>query len=330
MSTIRDVAAQAGVSVTTVSRVLNNDRTLSVTEETRDRIYAAAEALGYRKKTVRSPVRQIALLYWLTKQEELHDVYFQALRQTLESQAREHNVELRLYTVEDGIDAVAPDTRGFIAVGRFSARELSRLRELTPHGVFVDTVPDQDHYDAVRPDLAWMTRKAVDFFVAREHTRIGFIGGVDYDPDTRERRIDIREQTFRDALGTLGLLDDAAIFTGSQFSVEDGYRLMLQALETLGNGLPTAFFVAADPIAVGCLQALNERGIAVPGRVSVLSINDISVAKYVSPPLSTFHIDVEELCRTAVSLLLERVTGGRTLGKTVYLTAELVIRKSAV
>ena len=89
--------------------------------------------------------------------------------------------------------------------------------------------------------------------------------------------------------------------------MENGYHLMDKAVETLGEKLPTAFFTAADPIAVGCLQALNEKGIAIPGRVSIISINNISVAKYVSPPLTTFHIDIKELCKNAIELLLEQI-----------------------
>ncbi|WP_315899349.1 substrate-binding domain-containing protein, partial [Klebsiella sp. Kpp] len=72
---------------------------------------------------------------------------------------------------------------------------------------------------------------------------------------------------------------------------------MKNAIDTLGEELPTAFYIAADPIAVGCLQALNEYGIAIPGRVNLISVNNISIAKYVSPPLTTFHIDLMELCK---------------------------------
>ncbi|MFS0724820.1 LacI family DNA-binding transcriptional regulator [Paenibacillus sp. 1P07SE] len=330
MATIKQIAEQAGVSITTVSRVLNNDPSLSVTQDTRDRIYEVAGALGYRKKSLQPPVKPIAFLYWLSEQEELHDVYFKSIRLGIEHQAELHNIELSSYKLSDGIEAVRSDIQGFIAVGRFSSAEMKRLQELTPHGVFVDTAPDPDHYDAVRPDLIWITRKAVDFFLQRGHAQIGFVGGVDFDPDTREVRQDLRETIFRDCLAPRGMLEEEHIFTGPQFSVEDGYELMLGAIDKLGDRLPTAFFVASDPIAVGCLQALNERGIAIPGRVSVLSINNISIAKYVSPPLTTFHIDIEELCRTAVTLLLERVSGSRTLVKTVFLNAELIIRKSAV
>ncbi|WP_020618422.1 LacI family DNA-binding transcriptional regulator [Paenibacillus daejeonensis] len=330
MATLKQIAEQAQVSLTTVSRVLNQDATLSVTPETRNRILEIAGQLGYRKKTLQPPVKKIAYLHWLTEMEELHDVYFQAIRLEMEDQAKQHHVELHCYTVADGIEAIPSDTQGFLAVGRFSSGELARLRELTPHGVFLDTVPDPDHYDAVRPDLAWITRKALDFFVDRGHTSIGFVGGIDLDPDTREVKQDVREKTFRAYLEPRGLLREETLFTGPQFSVEDGYTLMMRAIDQLGDQLPTAFFVASDPIAVGCLQALNEKGLAIPARVSVLSINNISVSKYVSPPLTTFHIDVEELCKTALTLLLERVVEGRTLVKTVYLNAELIIRKSAV
>lgn len=95
-------------------------------------------------------------------------------------------------------------------------------------------------------------------------------------------------------------------------------------------GFRRLFFVAGDPIAVGCLQALNEKGIAIPNRVSVISINNISIAKYVSPPLTTFHIDTKELCKVAIELLLERVVEKRKIVKTIYLGAELVKRKSAL
>lgn len=79
---------------------------------------------------------------------------------------------------------------------------------------------------------------------------------------------------------------------------------------------------------MGCLQALNEKGIAIPNRVSIVSINNISFAKYVSPPLTTFHIDIHELCKNAVQLLLEQVQDKRRTVKTLYVGAELIVRKS--
>lgn len=328
MATIKDVAEKAGYSISTVSRVLNNDESLSVPDETREKIFEVAESLNYRKKTIRTLVKNIAFLYWLTDKEELEDVYFKTMRLEIEKLAKQFNVELTTYKISGGIDAIPENIEGFIAVGSFSDDELTRLRQMTPHGVFIDSTPDPDHFDSVRPDLKQMTRKTVDFLIEKGHEKIGFIGGTYHNPNTDEDEMDVRERTFRDYMREKGLLEEGFIFCRRGFSVENGYHLMDKAVETLGEQLPTAFFTAADPIAVGCLQALNERGVAIPGRVSVIGINNISVAKYVSPPLTTFHIDIKELCKNAIELLLEQILEKRKAVKTLYIGAELVVRKS--
>lgn len=328
MATIKDVAKAAGFSISTVSRVLNNDPNLSVPDETREKIYAVAEKLNYRKNTVRLLVKNIAFLYWLTDKEELEDVYFKTMRLEIEKIAKKNNVELTTYKIHQGIEAIPDTIEGFIAVGTFSEKELAYLRQLTPNGVFIDSSPDPSNYDSVRPDLAQISRQTIDYLVDKGHSEIGFIGGTFHNPNTHEEDMDLREQTFREYMKEKSLLKEEYIFCHRGFSVDNGYHLMKDAIEQLGNRLPTAFFIAADPIAVGCLQALNEHGISIPNRVSIISINNISVAKYVSPPLTTFHIDLREICNNAINLLLERVSDKRKIVKTLYLGSELVIRKS--
>jgi LacI family transcriptional regulator len=328
MATIKDIAEKAGYSASTVSRVLNNDQSLSVSDETRERIYEVAEELNYRKKTVRLLVKNIAFLYWLTDIEELEDVYFKSMRIELEKMARLYNVELITYKINDGIHQIPDSIEGFVAVGTFSDKELSYLRSITKNGVFLDTSPDPNHFDSVRPDLPQITRKTVDFLMEKGHTEIGFIGGTYHNPNNDEDEMDLRERVFRRYMEKQGLLKDQYVFHGRGFSVDTGYSLMKKAIGQLGDQLPTAFFVAADPIAVGCLQALNEHGIAIPNRVSIVSINNISVAKYVSPPLTTFHIDMREICKNGIQLLLEQVMEKRNLVKTLYIGSELVVRKS--
>ncbi|WP_223702513.1 LacI family DNA-binding transcriptional regulator [Sutcliffiella deserti] len=328
MATIKDIAEGAGYSISTVSRVLNNDKSLSVPDDTREKIYEVAEKLNYRKKTVRLLVKNIAFLYWLTDKEELEDVYFKSMRLEIEKIARKLNVELTTYKINDGIQAIPDNIEGFIAVGTFSNKELEYLRGRTTNGVFIDTSPDPYHFDSVRPDLALITRRTVDFFIEKGHTDIGFVGGTFHNPNNDEDEMDQREKVFRSYMKEKGLLKEEYIFCHRGFSVDNGYYLMSKAIETLGDQLPTAFYTAADPIAVGCLQALNENGISIPNRVSVVSINNISVTKYVSPPLTTFHIDMKEMCKNALELLLEQVLEKRKLVKTLYLGSELIIRKS--
>jgi LacI family transcriptional regulator len=328
MATIKDIAEKSGYSASTVSRVLNNDQSLSVSDETREKIYEVAEELNYRKKTVRLLVKNIAFLYWLTDIEELEDVYFKTMRIEIEKMARLFNIEMITYKISDGIHQIPDTIEGFIAVGTFSDKELVHLRSITTNGVFLDTSPDPNHFDSVRPDLPQITRKTVDFLMEKGHTEIGFIGGTYHNPNTGEDEMDLRERVFRRYMEQKGLLKDSYIFHRRGFSVESGYLLMKNAIQQLGDQLPTAFYIAADPIAVGCLQALNEYGVAIPNRVSIVSVNNISVTKYVSPPLTTFHIDLREICKNAVQLLLEQVMEKRKLVKTLYIGSELVIRKS--
>lgn len=328
MATIKDIAEKAGYSISTVSRVLNNDQSLSVSDETRDKIYEIAELLNYKKKTVRLQVKNIAFLYWLTDKEELEDVYFKSMRVEIEKLARLYNIDLITYKISEGIKQIPDSIEGFIAVGSFSNKELAYLRGITSNGVFIDTTPDPKHYDSVRPDLVEITRSTIDFLTEKGHSEIGLIGGTYHNPNTNLDEMDIREKAFRSYMEEKGLLKDQYIFSQRGFSVENGYKLMSKAIQKLGEDLPTAFFVAADPIAVGCLQALNEFGIAIPNRVSIVSINNISVTKYVSPPLTTFHIETRELCKNAIELLLERVIEKRKIVKTLYLGSELIVRKS--
>lgn len=328
MATIKDIAEKSGFSTSTVSRVLNNDQSLSVSDETREKIYEVAEELNYRRKTVRLLVKNIALLYWLTDKEELEDVYFKTMRIEIEKMASLYNVELITYKISDGIHQIPDTIDGFIAVGTFSEKELAYLRSITSNGVFLDTSPDPNHFDSVRPDLPQITRRTVDFLMEKGHAEIGFIGGTYHNPNTDEDELDLRERVFRRYMDKKGLLKEQYIFHRRGFSVDTGYILMKKAIEELGEQLPTAFFIAADPIAVGCLQALNEHGITIPNRVSIISINNISVAKYVSPPLTTFHIDMKEICKNAIQLLLERVVEKRKLVKTLFIGSELIVRKS--
>lgn len=241
MATIKDIAQAAGFSISTVSRVLNNDESLSVPDETREKIYEAAEKLNYRKKTVRPLVKHIAFLYWLTDQEELEDVYFKTMRLEVEKLAKTFNVDMTTYKITDGIECIPAHTEGFIAVGTFSDKELAFLRNLTENGVFIDSSPDPDHFDSVRPDLAQMTKRTVNILVEKGHKNIGFIGGTYKNPNTNQDEMDIREKTFRSYMQEKGMLDERYILCHRSFSVENGYRLMTKAIEALGDQLPTAF-----------------------------------------------------------------------------------------
>lgn len=327
MATIKDIAKRAEVSPATVSRVLNYDPTLSVADATRKRVFKAAEELSYKKKNVSKYTDQkIAIVHWYTEKEELNDLYYLSIRLGIENRCNELGMQPEVYFFNEINEIKAAEIEGIIAVGKFSQGQVKDLTAINPNVVFVDHSPDDEKYDAIVIDFEKATKKIIDYFLNTSHEKIGFIGGHEQLKGEEEPLIDQREITFASYMKEKGLYDDRYVFVGS-FSVDDGYRLMKQAIEELGDDLPTAFFTASDVMAVGCIRALHEKGINIPEEVSMIGINDMSIAKYLYPSLSTIKVYTETMGESAVDALVERL-GGREIAKKVIVSTKLIIRKS--
>lgn len=328
MTTIKDIAAASGLSSTTVSRVLNYDPKISVSDETREKIYYCAKQLGYKKKPSYHRIGTLALLYWVTDREELEDIYFKSIRLEIEKQAKQRNICIVRYKQADGVESVDPNISGFFAIGRFKKEELDHMHSITPNGVFIDSSPDEARFDSVKPNLPLMIRQMIDYYLSQGHQNIGFIGGYDINIDTAAKKMDTREKAFREIAHEYSIFNENNIFIADSLNSSDGYSIAMRAIESRKDSLPTAFCVANDPLAIGTLQAFNEKGWSIPQRVSFFSINNINVSKYVSPPLTTFKIDVPTVCETAFDLIEERISKNRTSTKTILVSGSPVFRKS--
>ncbi|WP_453993502.1 LacI family DNA-binding transcriptional regulator [Bacillus nitroreducens] len=326
MATIKDIAEKAGVSIATVSRVLNYDSSLSVGDGTKKRIFEIAEALSYKKRSSKkSSSARIGILLWYTEKEELNDLYYMSIRLGIEQRCEQQGIQV--VNFYNSIESMKQEElQGIIAVGKFSTSQVEELSNMAEHLVFVDSNPDEDTYDAVVVDFEKVTRTALKHFIENGHTNIGYLGGREEFKDHSSEIEEIREKTFKTYLSEANLLDESNLYIGS-FTVEDGYKLMKQAIQDKGDNLPTAFFAANDLIAIGALRALNEEKIAVPGQVSLIGVNDISVSKYVFPPLSTVKVHTEVMGETAVDTILERMNG-RQIAKKIVITTKLVIRET--
>ncbi len=329
MATIKDIADKAGVSIATVSRVLNYDKTLSVGDETKKRIFEVAEDLSYSKhKKRKASSKKIAILHWYTEKEELDDLYYMSIRLGIEERCQEHEVELVKFFYDDLGKMKRNGIEGIIAVGKFSPGQIEQMNEVSPNIVFADFSPEQEDYDSVAIDFEKATRKVLSYFETHGHTEIGYIGGHETFRGEFEVLEDPREQTFRSYMQAKNRLNEDWIYI-RHFSVNDGYDLMKKAIEEHGDNLPTAFFIGNDAMAIGCLRALHEAEIKVPERVNIIGVNDISLSKYVFPPLSTVKVFTDLMGQTAVDLLLEKLTEHRTITKKVTLSTELTIRQSS-
>lgn len=326
MATIKEIAQIVGVSSAAVSRVLNYDEGISVSPETREAIFAAAEKVGYKKRVIYPKIENVGLLYFTENEDELEDIFYQSVKDELLRQARKMNIHLNIYTKADGMDNIPKDLNAFVAIGWLNRKEINKLYRICKHGVFIGTSPDEKHFDAVRPNMDSFVTQMVDYFMDKGHKSIGFLGGSDRNIDTELPSMDIREWSFRQSTLYYGCLNEDFILIADKFTVEEGYRLGKELL--LKSERPTSVCIASDTLAVGALQAFNEAGVLIPEQLAVFSINDVNIAKYVSPPLTTVHIDIPIICETALELLRSRVLNGGKITKSIFVNGTLVFRKS--
>jgi LacI family transcriptional regulator len=163
----------------------------------------------------------------------------------------------------------------------------------------------------------------VKHLVQKGHERIAIIRGAERNHDAAERL-----RGYRDALDDCGLQRDARWELHGDFTEAAGYRAARAMLKL--HQRPTAIFAANDAMAIGALSALREDGVAVPHDVAVAGFDDIPIARYVSPPLSSVHVPIAELGERAMELLLGAVTEpADDAGRRVVLPTTLVIRKSS-
>ena len=326
MATIKEIAEIVGVSSAAVSRVLNYDEGISVSEETREAIFATAEKIGYKKKVIYPKIENVALLYFTDNEDELEDVFYRGVREEVIKQAKKMNIRLQIYDRRDGMSVIPRDLNAFIAVGWLTRKEINQLYKICPRGVFIGSSPDEKLFDAFRPNMDSFVTQMVDYFVEKGHKKIGFIGGSDRNIDTGKPSMDIREWSFRQSVAYYHCLEEEYILISEKFTVDEGYRMGKELLKK--SSLPTALCIASDTLAVGVLQALNEKGIQVPEQMALFSINDVNIAKYLSPPLTTIHIDIPCICETALDLLRNRVLYGGKVTKLIFVNGIPIFRKS--
>lgn len=330
MATLKDIADKVGVSTSTVSRVLNYDPTLSVGDETKKRIFETAEELEYKnhRKKAATKKAKLAIVNWYTEEEELNDLYYLSIRLGAEKKAQEMGYDIvRVYHHEE--EKMENDLAGILAMGKFSPDQAKKLKEKAPYVCFVDDRPLDQDSDTVLIDFKQAIHESLDYLIEKGHKRIGFIAGEESYSDGSGTWVDPRTKIVKKYLKQQGLFNESYFFQGA-FRVESGQKNMKQAIEQIGKEqLPTAFLAANDAIAIGCLKTLHEYGIQVPNDLALIGFNDISTVKYITPALSTVKVFTEEMGKSGIQLLHERIQEGRQATKSVRLSTQLMKRDSA-
>ncbi|HCE9035528.1 transcriptional regulator EbgR [Klebsiella michiganensis] len=323
MATLKDIATEAGVSLATVSRVLNDDPTLNVKEETKHRILEVAEKLEYKSTSSRKAQvhtvghHHILAIYSYQQDLEINDPYYLAIRHGIETQCEKLGIELTNCYFNNALPELKKVT-GVLIVGQPSRAIRDAATALTDNVCFIDFHEPGSSYDAVDIDLVRIAKEVINFFIAQGARRIGFIGGQD-----EPGKADIREVAFVEYGRLKGVVSEEDIWRGG-FSSSSGYELAKTMLAKAD--FPTALFVASDSIAIGVLRAIHEHGLSIPEDISLISVNDIPTARFTFPPLSTVRIHSEMMGSQGVNLLVEKARDGRALPLNVFVPSVLKLR----
>lgn len=334
MATIKEIASIAGVSMATVSRVLNFDETLNVSDVTREKILKIADELEYvslkTKKSKGKKGKEIGIIYWYNYEEELADPYYLSIRLAAEKKCNENNFNLVRLT-EENITEEISDLSGIIAIGKFSSKTIKKIHDYNENIVFVDFSPNENMFDSVMVDLSEATLKILNYLYELGHRKIGFIGGCNLEnisEKTEEEfaRIDGRNIKYKEFMENKGIYNPEYIYETNRFTFKAGYNLTMKAIETKNR--PTALFIGNDSMAVGAYKAVSEAGLSIPEDISIVGFNDQPSAKYMIPSLTTIRIPSEYLGSAAVDLLLENINGSREYNKKVIIPTEFKVRES--
>ena len=335
MVTLKQIANAVGVSQATVSRVLNFDATLSVSPQTRQSIIETAEAMSYATPRARQRAKadreesptKIVLVHFLRPDQEFADPYYVAMRLGIESRCAALRVEtVKVYHSESLPDPeIIAAASGVIAIGMLEEDHIAFLKSHAKQLVFADYAPPDDEIDAVQSDFVTATRKLLAALHASGYRRIGFVGWQIRNDKGAFRAREKRHMAYVDWMTAAGIYDPD-ICQIDWNTEESGYRLTQSVLSRPNR--PEALICCNDNMAVGAYRAIHELGLKIPADIAVASFNDISVAQFLNPPLSTVHLPAAEIGETAVDMLMERIAG-RQIAKHTILAARMIWRGSA-
>lgn len=342
MATLKDIAEKAGFSPATVSRVLNGDPTLNVTEQTREKILAAARELEYKtvkqrySRTDQSKIltppeeRRIGIAQMFEIQEQMEDIYYFKLKNIVDEVCFAKKWTSVMLYRDGSKDFVKNDDLpldGIIAVGRFTPGEIQSFHTYTDNIVFLDSSPDEQKYFSIVPNYHLGVRQMIRCFLDSGRRRIAYLGSVYTFGSTKDLEMDPRFYYYRNSLLDQGLYDESLVIDCDMNS-KSSYPKMLAFLDShLPSQYPDAIFAASDAAAPGLVNALTERGIDIPGQIGIITFNNTSFSEFSNPPLSSIEVHMQESVLATVSSL-ELLWQGKTIPFKITVPCSLIDRGS--
>ncbi len=329
-ATLKDVAELAGVDVSTASRVLNG-ASFRVRENTRQKVLAAARQLGYQPNALARSLRVGKTNMFALIIPDITNPFFAELSKGAEDATASYGYSLIICNTEDRPEPEEEYIRalrerqidGFlVATAHNGGTSARKLIEANYPLVLVNRRMRGVRTGYVVADDASGAKDAVNYLIQLGHRRIAHISGYLH-ADTARRRLDAYVST----MTSHGLAQETRDLTvESDFTFKGGQDAMTALLELPER--PTAVFVANDVMALGAMTITQARGIRVPDDISIVGFNDIALAQYSYPRLTTVRTPSYEMGALAAQMLLKRVKGEDANPPGIVMRSELVIRDS--
>jgi len=325
-TTITDVAREAQVSVASVSRVVNGHT--NVTPETRQRVIEVIDRLRYvPHTTARSLItRRTHVIGVLLP--DLYGEFFSELIRGIDAPAREQHLHLLLSSSHGNAAEMAAAIRAMrgrvegllVLAPELDAAGLGKIDAEVP-AVFINSRVDDGVSSSLAIDSYGGARAMVRHLVARGHRTIAHVAGPARNFDSHER-----ERGYRDELAA-SLPAARPVVVRGDFTETSGYAAGRELAARTPR--PAAVFAANDVMAIGCMAAFGALGLTVPGQIAVAGFDDIPLAAFVRPALTTMRVQIVELGRGAVNRLAAEIAAPDTpRAATIKFLPELVVRES--
>jgi LacI family sucrose operon transcriptional repressor len=331
---IKDIAKLSDVSISTVSRVINNSA--KVSPEVRKRVEIVIKEMNYRPNSLARELQQ--------KKTNTIGVLMSAEGLDLSSLSESIN-SIADVLKDNGFNIMLANTR-FHHDQEFEFLNIFQEKRVDGVLYFASTFTDK-HYDVFKNypvpivmigqqyellDIPYVihddfsaARAATNFLIEKGHKEIGIIGGPIEDEAVGVQRL----RGFEAALNIHNIAKNDDYCEIGDFSLTSGYEAM-KKIHLNCKLLPTAIFAVTDFMAIGAIRYLVEKGIKVPEQVSVIGFDDVGVSAFYNPPLTTIHSDKKAIGHLAATLLLQILNGQEVTTKKFIASYELVVRESVL
>ncbi|AKD38551.1 protein RbsR [Pasteurella multocida subsp. multocida OH4807] len=327
MATMKDIARIANVSTSTVSHVINNSRFVS--DEIRDKVMAVVKELNYTPSALARSLKvketkTIGLLVTAT-----NNPFFTEVVSGVEQYCHQHHYNLILSNTEGNTDRllnnlhtlIQKQVDGLLLMCSDSRIQIGKDLNLNLPFVIMDWWPTEEKADKIFENSEYGGYLATKALIEKGHRRIAIITG-----NLKKSLAHNRLNGYQRALAEANLPRQPEYIIESHFDFEGGMRGMEKVL--LLNPRPTAVFACSDSIAFGAYQTIWRHGLSIPQDISIIGYDNITLAQYMSPPLSTINQPKAELGKLAVETLLQRIKNPTNSYRTFLLEPELILRES--